>query len=141
MVNLVGILLFFIYIDQNYLSCKDVENTNNKENNNELIKPFSSSQHFVIVFICMPMLALVIKHLFISKLWFDSLLQLNFSLRNPGKNYQATWLWKKRQKKGKLYTIKVIKSTFYLAQFYPYGYAANLIVVRKSDLKKFQDKS
>ena len=31
MVNLVGILLFFIYIDQNYLSCKDVENTNNKE--------------------------------------------------------------------------------------------------------------
>ena len=45
------------------------------------------------------------------------------------------------QKKGKLYTIKVIKSTFYLAQFYPYGYAANLIVVRKSDLKKFQDKS
>ena len=87
------------------------------------------------------MLALVIKHLFISKLWFDSLLQLNFSLRNPGKNYQATWLWKKMQKKGKLYTIKVIKSTFYLAQFYPYGYAANLIVVRKSDLKKFQDKS
>ena len=45
------------------------------------------------------------------------------------------------QKKGKLYTIKVIKSTFHLAQFYPYGYAANLIVVRKSDLKKFQDKS
>ena len=45
------------------------------------------------------------------------------------------------QKKGKLYTIKVIQLTFYVALFYPYEYTANLIAVRKSDLKNFQDKS